>query len=92
MSYELYWRKVGGEKMRSMPDDNDNDSNDGGGSGDYDDGDDEDDIDEMTIAEVGRWRENAEYALMIQTHSHPFLLLHRLQEPMLTTIVMILMM
>ena len=34
----------------------------------------------MTIAEVGRWRENAEYALMIQTHSHPYLLLHPLKS------------
>ena len=68
--------------MWSMPSDNDNDSNDGG-------------LVVvvvimmmvmmkmillMTIAEVGRWRENAEYALMIQTHSHPFPLLHRLKS------------
>ena len=96
MSYELYWRKVGGEKIWSMPSDNDNDSNDGGCSGDYDDcdyddGDDEDDIDDDD-SRGGSVERKCGVCPNDTDPLPPLPTAAPAQEPMLTTIVMILMM
>ena len=74
-----------------MPDDNDNDSIDGGGSGDYDDGGDEDDIDD----DDSRGRSVERKCGVCPNDTDPLPPLPTTapaQEPMLTTIVMILMM
>ena len=80
----------------SMPSDNDNDSNDGGGSGDYDDcdyddGDDEDDIDDDD-SRGGSVERKCGVCPNDTDPLPPLPTTAPAQEPMLTTIVMILMM